>query len=241
MEFFSKIGIDWKLLLAQIINFLVLLFLLKKFLYRPLLKILKERAKRIEEIEEKEKALIRKSQEAKEKEIEIIEFAKKKAQEILEETQEISLKEKKRILARTEAEVKKILREAQEKAAFKIEKLKAKEKELILKKAKEIVRKVLASSLTLELHHFYFKELLKELKKIDFSQIKKEEIVQVLVISAFPLEKKERQALNEFFFKKLKNPAFLTKTDPSLLAGIKILFNGYVIDGSLAKKIEEAF
>jgi len=50
MDFLQKIGIDWKMILAQILNFLLLLFLLKKFLYKPILK-------EIEEEREKEKFL----------------------------------------------------------------------------------------------------------------------------------------------------------------------------------------
>ena len=47
-ELFSKLGIDWKLLIAQIINFLVLLFVLYKFAYRPILSMLEKRTKKIE-------------------------------------------------------------------------------------------------------------------------------------------------------------------------------------------------
>lgn len=45
----SAIGIDWKLLIAQIINFLILLYLLKRFLYRPILNILDKRQKEVDE------------------------------------------------------------------------------------------------------------------------------------------------------------------------------------------------
>jgi F-type H+-transporting ATPase subunit b len=48
-ELFLKLGLDWKLLLAQAANFLVLLVVLYLVLYKPLLKILKARRERIEE------------------------------------------------------------------------------------------------------------------------------------------------------------------------------------------------
>src|SRR3989344_2561811 len=48
-ELAEQLGFDWKLLLSQAVNFLLLLFLLRKFAYLPLLKILKERRARIEE------------------------------------------------------------------------------------------------------------------------------------------------------------------------------------------------
>ncbi len=45
----SDFGVQPILLLAQIVNFLVLLFILQKFMYKPILKVLEERKKRIEE------------------------------------------------------------------------------------------------------------------------------------------------------------------------------------------------
>ena len=46
-ELFSKLGIDWRLLVAQLANFLILLFVLRRFAYKPLLKLLEERKQRI--------------------------------------------------------------------------------------------------------------------------------------------------------------------------------------------------
>ena len=48
-EFVRQFGIDWKLLLAQAVNFGLLFFLLERFAYRPVLTILAERKRRIEE------------------------------------------------------------------------------------------------------------------------------------------------------------------------------------------------
>lgn len=49
MELLANLGIDWRLLIAQLINFVVLLAVLYKFLYKPVLKLLHERTTRIEE------------------------------------------------------------------------------------------------------------------------------------------------------------------------------------------------
>lgn len=48
MELIHKLGIDWKLLIAQIVNFFILLFVLYKFVYRPVLEMLDKRSKTIE-------------------------------------------------------------------------------------------------------------------------------------------------------------------------------------------------
>ena len=48
-ELFAAFGINWKLLLVQAINFSLLLAVLWRFLYTPLLKIIDERRTKIEE------------------------------------------------------------------------------------------------------------------------------------------------------------------------------------------------
>lgn len=46
-ELLQKLGVDWRLLIAQIVNFFILFFILRKFLYRPVLSYLEERRKHI--------------------------------------------------------------------------------------------------------------------------------------------------------------------------------------------------
>ncbi len=46
-DMLSKIGIDWRLFLAQLLNFLLLFFLLRTFAWKPLLNALQERRNRI--------------------------------------------------------------------------------------------------------------------------------------------------------------------------------------------------
>lgn len=48
MEVLNQFGVNPILLLAQVVNFLVLLFILQKFLYKPILKVLTERRQKIE-------------------------------------------------------------------------------------------------------------------------------------------------------------------------------------------------
>lgn len=47
-ELITHFGIDWKILLAQAVNFFVLLFILKKFAYGPVMKMLRKRREDIE-------------------------------------------------------------------------------------------------------------------------------------------------------------------------------------------------
>ena len=47
-ELIRNFGIDWKLLIAQAVNFFILFLLLKKFAYKPILQALKKRKDEIE-------------------------------------------------------------------------------------------------------------------------------------------------------------------------------------------------
>ncbi len=51
----GQLGIDWKLLLSQAFNFFVLLLILRAFVYKPLLKVIKKRQEKIREGLEKAK------------------------------------------------------------------------------------------------------------------------------------------------------------------------------------------
>ena len=47
MELLTKLGINWQLLLAQIVNFLIVLGVLGIFVYKPILNLLDARSERI--------------------------------------------------------------------------------------------------------------------------------------------------------------------------------------------------
>lgn len=47
-EILGKIGFDWHVALANLVNFLIILFLLKKFAWEPIGKMIRERKKTIE-------------------------------------------------------------------------------------------------------------------------------------------------------------------------------------------------
>lgn len=47
MEFLNAFGISWKSLIAQFVNFAILMFLLHRLAYKPLLQFMKDRSERI--------------------------------------------------------------------------------------------------------------------------------------------------------------------------------------------------
>lgn len=78
----AALGIDLKILIAQLVNFLLLYFLLSKFAFGPLGKILEERRKRVEESEKR-------AQEIEQEKISLDETVKKTMADAKREAQEI--------------------------------------------------------------------------------------------------------------------------------------------------------
>ena len=74
MEILKNFGIQPTLLLAQIVNFTIILFVLKKFFYKPITKVLEERKRRIEESLKNADEIEAKLQKTAEKTAQILEF-----------------------------------------------------------------------------------------------------------------------------------------------------------------------
>jgi F-type H+-transporting ATPase subunit b len=105
----EKLGIDPKLLLAQIVNFAIIIVVLSKFLYKPILSMLEKRKKEIEEglkLTTKMREEEEKSQQKKQK---MLETARKEAQVIIDEARKQAKEEEKEIVAQAHKEAEAIL------------------------------------------------------------------------------------------------------------------------------------
>ena len=85
MDILKNFGIQPTLLLAQIVNFLIILFLLQKFFYKPIIKMLEGRKKRIEQSLENADLIEEKLKNTQEKSTQIIKEAQKNAQDLITE------------------------------------------------------------------------------------------------------------------------------------------------------------
>jgi len=95
----EKLGIEPKLLIAQIVNFLIIVFVLSKLLYKPILSMLEKRKKEIEEglkLTEKMREEEEKFQQKKQK---MLETTRGEAASILEEARKQAKEEEKEIIA----------------------------------------------------------------------------------------------------------------------------------------------
>lgn len=85
MEILENFGFEPILFIAQIVNFLIIFLVMKKFLYKPLLKVMNERKKKIEEGLKNAEESNRLMTETIEKEQEILKNAHLEAKKLLAE------------------------------------------------------------------------------------------------------------------------------------------------------------
>lgn len=86
MEILNQFGVQPVLLAAQIVNFLILLFILKKLLYKPILKVLEDRKKRIEDSLKNAEEIERRLAETEKQAEKIMAKALAEGQKILDQT-----------------------------------------------------------------------------------------------------------------------------------------------------------
>ena len=234
--------INWFTVIAQIINFFVLVWLLRRFLYKPVLKA----------IDERENKIASELKDAKAKETE----AKKEQAEFLEKNEKFDQQKKKlmdNVIAETNEEREKLLEEARNEAAVlrsKLEKsLDAMQENLehdIAQKTQEevfaITRKTLKdlASMSLEEQSVnIFVNRLKELKNEEKKKLTdafKSGSDSILVQTAFDLPSKQqteiKSTVNEILGTKTQ---FQFNTVPKLISGIELTSNGYKLAWSISE------
>jgi F-type H+-transporting ATPase subunit b len=112
MENLAKLGINLSWLIAQVVNFILILLILRAFAYKPILAMLETRKRRIQEsLEYAEK--VKADAAARQKEYEQqIEEARREAQQAVQNASQGAEKERERILAQARDEARQIVEQA---------------------------------------------------------------------------------------------------------------------------------
>jgi F-type H+-transporting ATPase subunit b len=140
MEIFEQFGFDLRLFAAQIVNFLVIAFLFKRFLYKPILETLQKRNAVIKKgLKDAElaTAALEKAEETKDELL-------KEAEMIIEEAKAQAQETRIKITEETKQEIARMMAETQDQIALERENFKKEAKDVSL----EIARQILESALT---------------------------------------------------------------------------------------------
>lgn len=228
-------------LLFQIINFIVLLFILKRILYKPIREIIEKRrvliAKAVEDAEKTKKE----ARELQEKHEEELKKLKEMQSQMIAQTREESLKDRNKLLSEAEKDAAKIIEK--EKALFDAEKRRA---EAVLKNKTLEITSAFASNLLEdisdeELHKAIFRKLIKENGKMvsDISKIEeKGGTLPIDLVSAYPLKTDEIKMFQETLESQLTKKVNITTTvDKTLIAGVRVKICDMIYDSSLAGQV----
>ena len=142
----GQLGINWKLLLSQAVNFFILLVILRAFVYKPLLAVIKKRNERIKEGLDKAQEADKRLQEvdviakntlkkADQESIQIIEDTQQKAEVLKQSLQKKAEDHQKQLMVQAELSYQRQQEETQK---------------LVFSQALELVKKTLVKTVQLK-------------------------------------------------------------------------------------------
>lgn len=232
--------IDWFTVAAQAINFLLLVWLMKRFLYKPVLKAIDAREKRIEEQLADARAQKMEAREEKEDFQRKNEIFDQERAELMNSAAEVAKSEKTRLLdeARSSAEALQAKwREGLEKDASRLEE---DFQNRVRKDVFFIVRKTLSDLAGEELESKIIDLFLSRLQKMDaeerksLARITKAPDTSVQLRTAFPLTDEQRNRIDQEvkkLFSLKEEPKFTVEKD--LVAGIELAVSGQKISWTI--------
>lgn len=248
-------GIDWITVSAQIVNFLVLVWLLKRFLYQPVMRAMERREQRI--IEQLGEAQVReqKADETVQQYLEKTRKLERECDEILAKVHERAAQQKKQLMDNARQEVAEIrehwLRQAaQEKEEF-LGNLRHQVASSIQKIAHTALKELGDAGLEQQIIHSFINQLATLDQKLHALLLKEFEntFEPVRVTSTFVLDAQMRNEIEHAIHEHLMKGAKIEyEQSPELLCGIAVTVGAGQLGWNLAEylnqlnqHVEEAF
>jgi F-type H+-transporting ATPase subunit b len=235
--------IDWYTILFQIINFLILVFLLRYFLYGPIVKAMDERERKIVEREEEAEAKRKESEEEAKKYRQESNELEERKEEILDEARSSAEEEKADLLNKARSEVSETRRRWEEAFEREKESFTGELRRRIGRQACSVARRCLedlADAKLEELTWNIFTGKLDDLPDNDRQDLLKgieENDYKLNLQSAFETPKEKLQELESKLVKVLpeaeKKLNLSAKKDSELICGLELEAGGYRISWSV--------
>ncbi len=148
MELISKLGIDLKLLLAQIVNFLIIFVVLTKLVYKPIIKLLDDRKKMIQKTVDDQKAIEERLTKIEEEKGKIMADATREAMAVVEKSKKEAEEEKQKVLNNAKKEISSLAEryraQLKDEKAQLVKEIKGEMAVLIVKASEKIIKKEFA-------------------------------------------------------------------------------------------------
>lgn len=140
-------GIDYKLIIAQAVNFVLLLVILQRLAYKPVLKMLNDRTEKIDKSLKQAQKIEEELKNTEETKIAEIKKAKEEAQKIIKEAQDAAEKKLQETLVKTKAKTKEIVENAKQEIRSEKEKSVAEAKKEIADVSILIAKKIIGKNI----------------------------------------------------------------------------------------------
>ncbi|MCB9802435.1 F0F1 ATP synthase subunit B [Candidatus Nomurabacteria bacterium] len=164
MEILDLFGVNWKLMLAQLVNFAIVVFVLWRFAIKPLMKVMEERNKEISQGLEDANSAAEKLQNT-EKEVKAqLNEAKQEAMSILEKGHKQAEADRQTSIDQTKEDVKQIVEKAKDQISAEKTKMVQEVKKEAAALITESLNKILLDGLSKEVDQKYIKKSLAELE-----------------------------------------------------------------------------
>ena len=164
MAFFDAFGVDLPKLIFQVVNFLLLLYLLNRFLFKPVLKLLDERESRIRKGLEDAEAAARDLELARAEREAALDEARKEAQAMVARANKIAEDSRAEILAEAKAQADKVTARAREEITAEKDKAMAELRATVADLALQAAGRLVRSEMDTPTQRRLVEDFLKEVK-----------------------------------------------------------------------------
>ena len=235
----EALGINPIYLIAQILNFLLIWFLLSRLVFPRVLKALEERRALIEKGLEDAKAAeqLRASVQAERQRI--LEEAIAERQRIVAEAVRQAEQQRAQILAEARAEAQRLLEVAREEAERERERILGELRSHIATLALAAAYRVVGDALDETRHRRLIQEFFTTMPPRVLEELRGVKGDRVEVISAIPLQEEEKQSIRQELAARLDLTGdVIFRVDPTILGGLVVRVGDRVVDGSVRSHME---
>lgn len=237
--------LNWSTFILEIINFLILVWFLKHFFYRPILGVIERRRSTIEQTLEEAKT-IRSKAEAMEQQYQnrLREWEKEKAAALEKLRHELNAERERQVAAlrnslEAERERAQVLLERNQNQARRKDQAAALER--TVRFASQLLSRLAGPELEAKLVALVLEDLttLPLEQQENLREILTNTTAPIKVASAYPLEESKRQTLQTAFHRLAgKNPNVLDfRQDPELIAGLRISIGPWILRANLQDEL----
>ncbi len=165
----DKLGIEPTLLIAQLVNFSIILFVLSKLLYKPIMAMLEKRKKTIAEGVALTESLKAEEEKLAQKREKVLAEARSDAREMIEEAKKQAKEEGYGIIEHARSEADDIIEKGKREVAFEREAMQKGVEREAIELAEVMASKLLAQTLKDDMQHEIIKKQLKQISKLKVS------------------------------------------------------------------------